>query len=163
MRPLAAAFALAAIVSGCSGLPTATTRLTEASHDMNNALRFGNTGGALERVTVEARADFIKRHAKWGQTLRILDVEGAGASFRRKDIAEVFLTITWQRIDESTVRTTRLVQRWKDDGGWKMANEQRLEGAMGLFGEPEPRAPEPAAAPPTAQQARFKTHVIYEE
>ena len=158
------ALALALLVSGCSGLPTAANRLTEASQEMNNSLRFGNGGSGADRVAAEARADFTKRHAKWGQTIRILDVESAGASFRTKDIAEVFLVITWQRVDEATVRATRLVQRWKDDRGWLMMNEQRVDGAIGLFGEPEP--PPPEAPPPQStagQQARFRTHVIYEE
>jgi hypothetical protein len=166
---LAACLALA--VSACSALPTSGTRLTEAAYDVSTGMRFGRTDMVMERVKADARADFMKRHASWGQSVRIVEVELAGMDFRGKDEADVFMLVSWQKADESTMRATRISQRWKDDRGWLVLGEKRVDGDYGLFGDPAPKKPAPAAAPAdeaaaaatTAQQARFKTRVIYEE
>ncbi|MEJ7733748.1 MAG: hypothetical protein WKG00_31705 [Polyangiaceae bacterium] len=167
---LAACLALA--VSACSALPTSGSRLTEAAYDVSTGMRFGRTDMVMERVKVDARADFMKRHAAWGQSVRIVEVELAGMDFRGKDEADVFMLVSWQKADESTMRATRISQRWKDDRGWSVLGEKRVDGDYGLFGDPAPKKPAPvnatpvddaAAAAATAEQARFKTRVIYEE
>jgi hypothetical protein len=168
---LAACLALA--VTACSALPTSGSRLTEAAYDVSTGMRFGRTDMVMGRVKADARADFMKRHATWGQSVRIVEVELAGMDFRGKDEADVFMLVSWQKADESTMRATRISQRWKDDGGWLVLGEKRVDGDYGLFGDPAPRRPAPvsgaapvdeaAAAATTAQQARFKTRVIYEE
>lgn len=169
MRSLLAALALS--LAACSALPTSGSRLTEAAYDVSTGMRFGRTDMVMERVKADARADFAKRHAKWGQTVRIVEVELAGMDFRGKDEADVYMLVSWQKVDESNMRATRISQRWKDDRGWSLHTEQRVDGDYGLFGDKEPKKPTPvapdedpaAAASTAAQQARFKTRVIYEE
>src|SRR6185436_6630607 len=150
-------------VAGCFGAPTPGQRLTDSAYEMNTAARVGRVDIALGSVAAKAKADFATRHAGWGKDVRVVDVEFAGMNLLKKDEADVYVVVTWQRVDESSVRVTQVTQRWKDDGGWLITAEERKGGDLGLFGEKLPVAPPRAAPVEPAQQAQFRTRVIYEE
>jgi hypothetical protein len=151
------------VAAGCFGAPTPGQRLTDSAYEMNTASRFGRMDIAMDHVAAPAKADFARRHSIWGHDVRIVDIEFAGMNLLKKDLADIYLAVSWQRADESTVRVTEVTQHWKDDSGWVVVSEERKSGDYGVFGEPSPKAPPaaPAAEPP--RQAQFKTRVIYEE
>jgi hypothetical protein len=91
---------------------------------------------ALERVSNSGRADFIRKHAAWGAAIRVADCELSGLRFIDEETAEVMLTVSWQRIDESDLRGTQIVQHWKSSHGkWLLESEERSAGDVGLLGE----------------------------
>ena len=125
-----AAFALA----GCIGPLTPAQRVQEAAQDMNTAARFGRMDIAFERVSNKGREDFAKRHAAWGSRVRILDYDFQGLALKDQETAEVMVTIGWQRPDESDIRSTTIVQHWKDHrGSWLLESEERGSGDVGLL------------------------------
>jgi hypothetical protein len=147
---LAALFSLA---SAC--MPPQAQDVTDVARDLNVAARFGRMDVAVENTTEEVRESFVQRRAQWGHDLRVVDTELAALNMKAKDEAEVFVDVSWMRIDEGLLRGTRVKQTWKKDDGWKLAGEARESGDVGLFGErvvvlrPEP-----------APDARFPTKVI---
>jgi hypothetical protein len=68
--------------------------------------------------------------------------------------AEAFVRIAWYRIDQDDLRVTLIKQKWHDfKGSWKLVEETRQDGDVGLLGEPIVEA-----APPTgARHAQFPT------
>jgi hypothetical protein len=69
-----------------------------------------------------------------------VDVELASMTMPDGDHAEIQVDYAWTRIDEGVLRTTRVAQNWEDvGGGWKLVRERRLQGDLGLFGEPSPK------------------------
>jgi hypothetical protein len=138
MRRIAFAASLLGLV-GCIVPPSSSQRLTEAALDMNTATRFGRMDVALERVGAQARPEFVTRHAAWGTRLKVVDVEFGGFDMKKGDEAEVYLEVLWLLPDDTTVRSTRLAQRWVDQRGhWELVGEERKEGDSGLLGEPPP-------------------------
>lgn len=136
-RPLALALALipAAALVGCIAPPTAADRLTDAAYEMNMATRFGRMDVALSYIGEKARKQFVATHAPWGRGIRISDLEFAGVDMPSKEEATVLVHVSWQRIDESTLRTTSILQKWKDieDKGWLIVEEKRVSGEAGLI------------------------------
>lgn len=130
--------ALALGTGGCIAPPTAADRLTDAAYEMNMATRFGRMDVAMSFVGEKARKQFLASHSGWGRGIRISDLEFAGLEMGKKDEAIVLVHVSWQRIDESTLRTTSIKQRWTDmeKGGWVIADEIRVGGEPGLLGEP---------------------------
>lgn len=152
----AAILALSLLGYGCTP-PNLTQSLGDSANELNRATRFGRMDVALELVGAKARDDFAKRHADWGRGTRIVDVELAGMTMVEKEAADVFLTVQWQPIDQSEVRTTFLAQRWTHtDGSWLLAEEERRSGDGGLFGEAIPSPPSTAPRAP----AQFPTLTI---
>lgn len=132
---------LAASLLGCLGGYSPTERVQEAAQNLNMATRLGRMDIALEGVSGEAREAFAKRRASWGNRLQIVDYEFQGLVMRDKENADVFLAISWHHIDESEMRLTSLVQRWKDHrGSWMLVSEERSGGDEGLLGETLPEA-----------------------
>jgi len=128
--------ALFACLAACIGGYSATEKVQEAAQNLNMATRLGRMDIALEGVAAEAREDFAKRHAQWGSGIRIVDYEFQGLILRDKENADVFVTIAWHRVDESVMRTTAVVQRWRDfKGTWQLVEEERSGGDVGLLGE----------------------------
>ncbi|WP_438016406.1 hypothetical protein WMF18_37175 [Sorangium sp. So ce315] len=168
MRRVLLALSLLALAS-CGIAPSNAQRLTDAAIEMNTAARFGRMDIALESVGASARQDFMNRHAGWGTRLRVVDVEFGGFEMVQRDEAEVYVDVLWLRNDEATVRTTRIVQRWRDARGhWELMSEERKDGDDGLLGEPPP-AEETAGEASSAADAGRKqglslhTRVIRDE
>jgi hypothetical protein len=115
---------------------------------------------AIDYVKSSAREEFARRHAGWGTTVRIVDVEFAGMTTLDKDSADVLLNVSWQRAADSQLRVTQVAQRWySDKGSWQVTGEQRRAGDVGLLGEteaPSKESPEEAQS----RRARFRTRVI---
>ena len=79
--------------------------------------------------------------------MRVIDVEFQGVQLMSKDEATVLVAVGWQRPDEQELRTTQLMQNWQyGTRGWKLVDESRAAGDVGLLGEkidvlrPEKRA-----------------------
>jgi len=131
---------------GCSSLPSPTQRLNDAAYDMNVASRFGRMDVAIEHVSAQTRAEFARRHGEWGRSLRVVDLEFGGMNLKSRSDAEVIVTVTWQRIDESDVRVTSLIQQWHDAGGWRLVSEEE-KGDGGLLAKKAPPKGEAKAKP----------------
>jgi hypothetical protein len=145
------------LLAGCVTPPSPAERITDAAMALNVAARFNQLDVAAARAERTHRDEFMKRHAAWGQTLRIVDVEMASLSLPESDRAVVLVDYAWIRNNEGTIRATRVEQHWKDDAGWHLVREKRLAGDTGLFGEPLPEA-----APPRPDK-QFATRTIRED
>lgn len=143
---------------GCWNPGSPSHRLAESAYDMNTATRFGRMDVALEHVGSQAREAFAKKHSGWGKSVRIVDLEFGGMTLKTKGSeAEVFVTVTWQRLDEADVRVTNVAQRWTDvRGTWSLMSEEEKSGDSGLLAEAG-RAIDPPAAP---VRASYRTRVI---
>lgn len=130
--------ALVATAAGCMTPPSPAEKATDAALQLNLAARFGQLDVAVSHTAAAHRPDFMKRHAAWGQTLRIVDVEMASLSLPESDRAIVLVDYAWVRNTEGTMRATRVEQHWRDDGGWHLEREKRISGDIGLLGEAEP-------------------------
>ena len=128
---------LFAALSGCVAPPPPSERATDAARNLNLAARFGRMDLAAAQAADSTREEFLQRRAGWGKTLRILDTEMAGFQMPDATHATVVVDVSWVRMNESIVRSTRVSQAWRDEqrGGWKLVREKRVEGDLGLFGE----------------------------
>ena len=142
MRASACLLSLALLLpplAGCLAPPPASERATDAARELNVAARFGRMDIAVGLTSGSARTNFLAHRAEWGHAVRIVDVELASMSMKDGDHAEIQVDYSWTRIDEGILRTTRIAQNWEDTGGgWKLVRERRLQGDLGLFGEPQP-------------------------
>ena len=137
-RILAGLFAAGLLVAaaGCMG-QSKVAKLQEAASNLNMATRFGRMDIATELVAQKEMENFAKRHAAWGGPVRIVDVEYQGIKFMDDNTAMVFVAVGWQRLDEGNLRVTHLAQEWGyERGGWRLADETRTSGDVGLIGEP---------------------------
>ena len=140
VRSCGVAIAMAALLVladlGCMG-QTKMAKLQDAASDYNMATRFGRLDVATELVAPAELDAFARRHAAWGGAVRISDVEYGGIRLVDDNTAVVTVTVGWQRPDEPILRVTQLAQEWKHGhGGWKLTNEVRYAGDVGLLGEP---------------------------
>ncbi|PIE05403.1 MAG: hypothetical protein CSA75_04930 [Sorangium cellulosum] len=134
LRVLSVGLLLAAV--GCMGQSKAG-KLQEAASNLNMATRFGRMDIATELVAAQQMEAFGTRHAGWGGPLRIVDVEHHSIKMVNEDKALVFVTVGWHRIDEGNLRVTQLAQEWSyASGGWRLTDETRTAGDIGLLGEP---------------------------
>jgi hypothetical protein len=110
----------------------------EAALELNLNARFGRMELAAERVSPKARDQFFDRRRAWGGSVRIADYDMTGLKMKGEDDAETFVKIAWYRANEGDLRVTTLKQKWHSDakGDWKLTEEQRLDGDLGLLGEP---------------------------
>ena len=161
MKNAATALALLGL-AGCIAPTGGTQKLADTAYDMNNATRFGRMDVALEHVAMKSREQFQKEHAGWMRNARIVDIEFNGIQVKKDGDGEVSVTLTWQRADESTTRTTSLIQRWTETRNvWTMASEE-ARGDDGLLGEKEKAKDATSAAPAKPERPRYQTRVIYE-
>ncbi len=151
------AAALTSVLAGCMTPPTPAERVTDAAMALNIAARFNQLDVAVAHASAADRPAFMKRHAAWGQTLRIVDVEMASLSLPESDKAIVLVDYAWIRNTEGNMRATRLEQTWKDDAGWYLVREKRISGDIGLLGEPM------AEPPPPQPDKHFATRTIHED
>ncbi len=130
------------------------SKLVDAAHLVTNATRFGRLDIVEGHVRPDARRAFVAAHAEWGPAIRILDVEYAGTSPLDETKAIVAMNISWQRIDESTMRATSLTQEWeKTDEGWAIVSETIVAGDKRLLLTP-PTATTASGSSPTAPAPR---------
>ncbi|MES1187028.1 MAG: hypothetical protein ABUL60_24650 [Myxococcales bacterium] len=157
MRKLCSLLAVLTTLGGCMTPPTPAERVTDAAMALNIAARFNQLDVAVSHASSKERPEFMKRHAAWGQSLRIVDVEMASLSLPESDRAVVLVDYAWIRNTEGNMRATRVEQTWKDDAGWHLVAEKRLAGDIGLLGEPVPDAP------PPQPDKQFATRTIHED
>jgi hypothetical protein len=122
--------------TGCLGNFSPAQRVQDAANDLSTATRFGRMDIALERVSRSARDRFVREHATWGASIRIVDCDIVGMRLRDKEHADVMLVVSWNRLDQSEMRVTQITQRWSDHrGAWLLDAEERAGGDVGLLGE----------------------------
>jgi hypothetical protein len=139
--------------------PPPSQRVAEVARETNLAARFGRMEFALEHTADGARRHFERRRSLWGNDVRILDLELTGLHMNGAENATILVDIQWMRIDEDTLRVTRVEQGWRggaQDHGWVLVRERRVGGDLGLFGERVARA----EAPAPHGDAQFATKVI---
>jgi hypothetical protein len=142
MRPAVLAALAASLLAGCPMPPTPAARMQDAAIELNTNSRFGRMELAMERVAPAERDEFIAHRRGWGSALQLADYEMVGARMADEDNAEVSVKYAWYRPDDGDLHTTIVRQRWKDTkGAWLLVAEARIDGDLGLFGEP-------VAAPP---------------
>jgi hypothetical protein len=143
------------LLLGCPlGGQSRPARAQEAALELNLNARFGRMELAAERVAPKARDSFFDRRRTWGGNVRIADYELAGLRMKGNDDCETVVKVAWYRANEGDLRLTTVRQSWHDfKGDWKLTDEVRSEGDVGLFGE---SAPAPAAGAP-ARRTQFPT------
>jgi hypothetical protein len=144
--------ALLAGAAGCAAPPTALARAQEAAQELNLDARFGRNELAMEHVAPAERDDFALHHQGWGTRVRVADLELAGMKAHGNQDVDVIVRVAWYRPEQQELRVTTLKQRWHDKDGWHLVGEERLDGDVGLIGEPVVYA-----APPAQPPARFPT------
>lgn len=155
MRSLFVALPLSTALLGCAlGQQSSPARAQEAASELNINTRFGRLELAAEKVAPSARDAFLQRRKAWGSILRVADYELSSLQMKGKDDAEMLVKVAWYRMDEGDLRVTVLKQQWHDfKGDWKLVDETRADGDLGLIGERTPTAPAPAKA----RQVHFPT------
>jgi len=115
-------------------------RAQEAANELNQNGRFGRAELVAERVADGSREKFFERRRNWGGAIQIADSEVTSFKMKGDAEAEVMLKVGWYRQDEGDLHTTAVKQSWKDfKGTWKLTNEERMDGDLGLLGEPIPK------------------------
>jgi hypothetical protein len=153
-------FALACVLllTACPMPPPASERAMDAAREANVAARFGRIDIAADRTTPAARDEFLRRRASWGGDIRVVDVELGGLSMPDSDHAIFQVDYAWMRMDEDTLRSTRVAQHWTSSkGSWVLESEKRVAGDVGLFGE------HVEVLRPPQRDAQFATKVIRED
>lgn len=144
----AAVTLLASLAVGC-GLAgqSKPAKAQEAALELNLNARFGRMEMAAEHISPKARDGFFERRKAWGGSVRVADYDLTGLKIIGEDDAESYVKIAWYRANEGDLRVTTVKQKWHSDakGDWKLTEEQRVDGDVGLLGEP-PVAPTAAAA-----------------
>jgi len=137
MRSIGLALLAGLTLAACIA-PPPSQRVANVAREVNLAARFGRMDLALERTALGARRHFTARRAQWGGPVRVLDVELSGLSMQDAEHAIVLVDFQWTRLDENTMRSTRIEQTWRggsEDRGWTLVRERRIAGDLGLFGE----------------------------
>lgn len=151
-------FACAFALSACPMPPPASERAMDAARESNVAARFGRIDIAADRTTPAVRDEFLRHRAAWGGNVRIVDVELGGLTMPDSDHAIFEVDYAWMRMDEDTLRSTRVTQHWTSSkGAWVMESEKRASGDVGLFGEAV------EVLRPARRDAQFATKVIRED
>jgi len=148
--------ALAMALLGCLvGQQSPGARAQEAASELNVNARFGRLEIATEHVAPKAKEQFMERRRAWGTKIRVADWEMAGVKLLQGSTdAEAFVRIAWYRIDQDDLRVTLIKQKWHDfKGSWKLVEETRQDGDIGLLGEPVVDVPPPTGA----RRAQFPT------
>jgi len=162
-RHVVLAFAACLAFAGCAIPPTSAERLAESANDLNTAVRFGRMDIAMDNVKESYRDDYARLHSAWGRALRVVDWEVSGMRMRKDGDADVNVVVTWQRFDETTMRSTALYQRWTPyRTSWSLVTEEERGGDPGLISDIVGLKHDdaaPVAAPIRRQQER----VIYEQ
>ena len=145
-------------LGACLVPPPASERATDAARELNIAARFGRIDVAAGRAAEGARSEFIRKRSGWGGDVRVVDVELSGLSMPDSEHAIFQVDYAWVRMDEGTLRSTRVSQHWSSaKGTWALEREQRVGGDVGLFGE------HVEVLRPAQRDAQFATKTIRED
>ena len=139
---------------------SATQVLTDTAWNMAEAERFGRMDIVIDQVAPSKRDDFAAAHAEWGGNIRIVDLEYSGMRVLDPAHADVMLNIAWQRLDDASLRSTTVRQKWfHGETQWVITGETRVSGDDGLLDEPDPKldSKEAASAPPKQNTKRRKS------
>ncbi len=142
---------------GCvAASQSGAARAQEAAAELNLNARFGRMELASEYVAPKARELFFERRKLWGGRVRVADYEITGMKMRGDEAAEVVMHVAWYRIDEGDLKSTTIRQGFHAiHGEWKLVEESRVDGELGLLGEAVLTVPRPSGPP--APPARFPT------
>jgi hypothetical protein len=153
---LALGLSAALFLLGCAHQST-QARMQEAATELNVNARFGRMEMAAEHVAPTAKEQFFERRKAWGNRVRVADYEVAGMRLAKgEEDAEMIVKIAWYRVDEGDLRQTTLRQKWHDfKGSWKLTEETRIDGDVGLLGERIQQVAAPAHTGP--RHAQFPT------
>lgn len=152
-RRTAGLLLLGAALVGCG--QSATQKLADTSYDVAMAERFGRLDIVSDQVAPATRAAFIESHADWGGDIRIVDLDYGGMRLNDERHADVMLTVSWQRFDEVTLRTTRLKQSWiHTKERWYIDEETEVGGDRGLLDVDPAMADEPKNGKRQASRTR---------
>lgn len=134
---------------------SSAARAQEAASELNVNARFGRMEMAAEHVAPKAKEQFFERRKTWGGKIRVADYEMAGMRLMKgEEDAEMLVKVAWYRVDEGDLHTTTLRQKWHDfKGDWKLVEETRVDGDVGLLGEHVVQV----AAPSGPRHAQFPT------
>jgi len=113
LLPRVATAALMFALTGCMPPVMPADKLTDSAYTVVEAARFGRMDIVISAVKPDGQAAYAESHAEWGGNIRILDIEYGGAKLTGADKAVVLMTIAWQRLDESILRSTALKQTWQ--------------------------------------------------
>jgi hypothetical protein len=122
----------------CACLPSQVParQVSEVARDLNLAARFGRMDVAAEHTSEAHRQRFMESRADWGHDVRVVDIELAQLDVPDSERAEVVVDVSWVRIDEGLLRSTRIRQNYRNPGGgWQLSGEERIAGDFGLLGE----------------------------
>lgn len=147
----------ALLLAGCSGALTPRAKLDDTVQETNTAIRFGRSDIAMENVAPASRKAFADHHKFWGSDVRIVDVEFAGTEKSSESEAVILVSFGWYRPTEGVLRATTVKQTWRNDKGsgpWKLFEEERASGDVGLLGE------QITVIKPEKKNAQFETTVI---
>jgi hypothetical protein len=140
---------------------SATQVLTDTAYDVSTAERFGRMDIVFDQVAPAKRDAFVSAHEGWGTAIRIVDLEYGGMRLVDPAHADVSLTVSWQRPDEASLRSTTLKQSWFHADHWVITGETRVAGDTGLLEEPDPKLDSKgAAAKPVPRSHRAQTKAI---
>lgn len=125
------------LVAACGALPpTGLQRGQQTAQDFNMDARFGRNELVMNRVAPAEREEYALHHKAWGSGVRVADVELVGIKPHGDADFDVFLRVSWYRMEEQDLKSTTLKQSWhQKTDDWLLASEQRLEGDLGLLGE----------------------------
>ena len=123
-------------LAACMPAQVPAREVSDVARDLNLATRFGRMDVAAEHTSEAHRKRFLESRAEWGTDLRVVDVEVAHLAVPDSSKAEVIVDVSWVRMDEGLLRSTRIRQDWENPGGgWMLSGEQRIAGDLGLLGE----------------------------
>lgn len=146
---------LASALAACMPSQVPAREVSDVARDLNIATRFGRMDVAAEHISDAHRQRFLESHAGWGTELRVVDVELAQLKVPDAETAEVVVEVSWVRMDEGSLRSTRIHQDWENPGGgWRLSGERRISGDVGLLGE------NVVVLRPETRDAQFPTKVI---
>lgn len=124
------------LLAACAMPPTGAQRAQQTAQDFNLDARFGRNELTLARVEPAARDEYSLHHRAWGTGIRVADIELAGMKPHGDADVDVFVRVSWYRMEEQDLKSTTLEQSWHSDSdAWLLRAEKRIDGDMGLLGE----------------------------
>ncbi len=135
------AFVAALLASGCmvgDGY-SMRDRITAATREYNDGVRWGRYDRAVQFVPDVKRAHFIERHKTLEEELEFADCEVLDLDLDKKKARAVsHVEYTWTLKREGLLKKTSVEQVWVErDGRWVVDSETRTRGSpLPLFDEP---------------------------